>query len=213
MKKDIFNGKIKKEYFSYILVYMIFMTLFFGGIGGLCLYVAISGMTGDAFGGLFIFSLFGVVGSIFAVLCSVGEMIVIRNFPKHKWLRRILFNSDIYFTESDSDEYRGRRRRRDIAAFKRVTSMAEAEKRMGGKKKPIKYTVYCALMLLMSVLGLAVLFVVPLLYEKGIVFQTMSDDVFAFCYISGAVICIILAFVFLGLAYKTALMVPFENDK
>ena len=46
-KKDIFNGKIKKEYFSYILGYMIFFALLFVIGGALCIYASIWGTSGE----------------------------------------------------------------------------------------------------------------------------------------------------------------------
>ena len=65
MKKDIFNGKIKREYFFYILVYMIFFVLLFVGIGVLCICAAIWGMTPNPMGERV---LIGGIGVIFFML-------------------------------------------------------------------------------------------------------------------------------------------------
>jgi len=89
------------------------------------------------------------------------------------------------------------------AAFDIVTAVAEAEKEMG-KKKPVRYTVYCVFMLLFGVIGLAYLFVMPLLFENGTIFPNMSDDVFLLCWISGAVVCIAFAIFFLSRALIVA---------
>lgn len=82
-----------------------------------------------------------------------------------------------------------------------------------GNKKPIRYTVYSALVLFMGVLGLVILIVMPLLFENGTIFPHMSDGVFLLCCISSAVVCITLAIFFLVRAYKVELMAPLENDK
>ena len=214
MKKDIFNGKIKKEYFSYILAYMIFFVLLFVGVGALCVYASIWGMTTNTSGERLLIASFGAIAFLLAGIYVFLELLVIRNFPKHEKIRRSLFNSDIYFTDSTSTEYFGGSRtlrgRRNKAAFEMVTAFAEAEKIMGNKK-PVRYTVYCALSLFMSLLGLSFLFAMIPLFENGTIFPNMSDDVFLLCYISVALVCIALAFFFLSRAYNVALWAPLEN--
>lgn len=216
MKKDIFHGKIKKEYFSYILGYMIFFVLLLGAVGALCIYASIWKMTTNTYGERLLIASFGVIAFVLAGVYVFLEMLVIRNFPKHPKLRRILFNSDIYFTDSTSNEYFGGSRtlrgRRNKAAFEVVTTFAEVEKRMG-KNKPVRYTVYSALAALMAVLGLVDLIAMPLLFEKDTILSQMSDDVFAFCFISGGAVCIALAIFFLICAFKVGIMAPLENDK
>ncbi len=211
-KKDIFNGKIKKEYFSYILGYMIFFIVMFVGIGVLCIYASIWGAASNPLGERVLIAAFGVIAFMFAFIYLFLELLVIRRFPKYEKLRRILFNSDCYFTESNSKEYYGRHRRRDMAVFELVTRFAESEKGMGNKK-PIQYKIYLALVILMSVLGLVILIVTPLLFENGAILPKMSQEVFVFGYISGGIICIAFAIFFLLRAYKVALMAPFENEK
>ena len=216
MKKDIFHGKIKKEYFSYILVYMIFFVLLFVGVGALCVYASICGMTTNSYGERLLIASFGGIAFVLAGVYVFLEFLVIHNFPKYQKIRRILFNSDIYFTDSTSNEYFGGSRtlrgRRYKAAFEVVTTFAEAEKGMG-KKKPIRYTVYSALTLVMAVLGLANLIAMPLLYENGTVFSNVSQNVFLFCYLSVGFVCIALAILFLIRALKVAIMAPLENHK
>lgn len=216
MKKDIFHGKIKKEYFSYIFVYMIFFVLLFVGVGALCVYASICGMTTNTYGERLLIASFGVIAFVLAGVYVFLELLVIRNFPNYKKIRRILFNSDIYFTDSTSNEYFGGSRtlrgRRNKAAFDLVTSFVEVEKGMGNKK-PIQYKIYSVIATLMAVLGLVIPITMLLLLKNGIILPRMSDDVFAFCSISGGVVCIAFAIFFLARAYKVALISPFEKDK
>ena len=216
MKKDIFKGKIKKEYYSYILGYIIFFLLLFVVGVSLCIYAFVLEGSFNVSGERALLVVFGVALFALGGGYVFPKLFVIRNFPKYPKLRRILFNSDIYFTDSTSNEYFGGSRtirgRMNKAAFDTVTAFAEVEKGMG-KKKPVRYTVYSALVLFIGVLGLLILIVMPLLFDNGTIFQNMSDGVFLLCYISSAVVCIALAIFFLILAYKVALMAPLENDK
>ena len=159
---------------------------------------------------------FGVIAFVLAGVYVFLELLVIHNFPKYKKIRRVLFNSDIYFTDSTSNEYFGGSRtlrgRMNKAAFDMVTTFAEAEKRMGDRK-PIRYTVYSALTLIMAVFGLADLIAMPLLYENGTVFLNVPQNVFLFCYLSVGFVCIALAILFLIRALKVAIMAPLENYK
>ena len=216
MKKDIFHGKIKQEYFSYILGYMIFFVLLFIAIGALCIYASVWGMTTNSSGERLLIAFFGVIVFVLAGVYVFFEMLVIHNFPKYKRIRRILFNSDIYFTDSTSSEYFGGGRtlrgRRNKAAFEMVTAIAEAEKGMGDKK-PVRYTIYSALALLFSVIGFTGLITLPLLFDNGTIFPNMSDGFFAILLISVAFVCVSLAIIFFIRAYKIALMAPLENHK
>lgn len=215
MKKDIFHGKIKQEYFSYILGYMIFFVLLFIAIGALCIYSSIWGMTTNSSGERLLIASFGVIAFVLASVYVFLEFLVIHNFPKYQKIRRILFNSDIYFTDSTSSEYLGGSRtlrgRRNKAAFEIVTAIAEAEKEMGDKK-PVRYTIYSALALLFSVIGLTVLIALPLLFDSGTIFPNMSDGIFAVLLIIVAFGCVSLAIIFFIRAYRIALMAPLEND-
>ena len=214
MKKDIFNGKIKKEYFSYILGYMIFFMLLFVVGAALCICAFL--LEGS----------FNVSGErVFMVTLGAGlfvlgggyvfpQLFVIRNFPKYPKFRRIMLNSDIYFTDSTSNEYFGGSRtlrgRRNKAAFEMVTAITEAEKDMG-KKKPVRYTVSMVLLILFSVSGLVWLFGALLLFEKGAIFSNISDKIFLFLLFSVDFLFVFLSIIFCVRAYKIALMSPFEN--
>ena len=212
MKRDIFHGKIKKEYFSYILVYMIFFLLLLVGVGVLCVCAAIWGMKSNSMGERLLIAAFGAIALVLAAVYLFLELLVIRRFPKYERIRRALFNSDRYFTESNSDEYYGRTRRGDKVAFELVGVFAEAEKGMGGKR-PARYTVYIALVIAMSALGIADLVVMPMLYEEGIALADLSDGEFLLFYFSVAIMCIAFAVFFLSRAFRVAVMAPLEQDR
>jgi len=215
LKKDIFHGKIKKEYFSYILFYIIFIALLMFVVGGMALGVGLWANAGPVIGIIFM-RILGVTIIALGIAYIVGCMLVIRKYPKYEKLRRILYNSDCYFTDSESKEYYGRvrgiRGRRYKAAFDIVTAFAEVEKGMG-KKKPVLYKVYLALSIIMSVVGLVSLIAMPFLYENGTVFSNVSQSFFLFCYISVGFVCIALDILFLSRALKVAIMAPLENYK
>ena len=155
---------------------------------------------------------FGAIALVLAAVYLFLELLVIRRFPKYERIRRALFNSDRYFTESHSDEYYGRNRRRDQIAFEMVGVFAEAEKGMGSKR-PARYTVYIALVIAMSVLGLADLVVMPMLYENGVALADLSDGEFALCYFLVAIMCIALAIFFLFRALRVAITAPLEQEQ
>ena len=214
MKKDIFKGKIKKEYHSYILGYIIFFLLLFVVGVALCIYAFVLEGSFNVSGKRALLVVFGVALLVLGGGYVFPQLFVISNFPKYPKLRRILFNSDIYFTDSTSNEYLGGSRtlqgRRNKAAFEMVTAIAEAEKDMGDKK-PVRYTVYMVLSILFSVIGLAWLFGALLLFDKGAIFPNMSDEIFLFLLFSVDIVFVSLAIIFFLLAYKAAQMSPFEK--
>lgn len=84
MKRDIFHGKIKKEYFSYILVYMIFFLLLLVGVCVLCVCAAIWGMKSNSMGERLLIAVFGAVALVLAAVYLFLELLVIRRFPNTK---------------------------------------------------------------------------------------------------------------------------------
>ena len=84
MKKDIFHGKIKQEYFSYILGYMIFFVLLFIAIGALCIYASICGMTTNSSGERLLIASFGMIAFVLAGVYVFLEFLVIHNYPKYQ---------------------------------------------------------------------------------------------------------------------------------
>jgi len=216
LKKDIFKGKIKKEYFSYILGCMIFFILLFAVGGALCIYAFVLEGSFNVSGERLLLAIFGVVAFVLGGGYVFPQLFLIRNFPKYPKLRRIFFNSDIYFTDSTSDEYFGgsrtRRGRRAKAAFELVTIFAQAEKSMGDNK-PRKYKIYLAFASVLSVFGLVDLIAMPLLFEKGAIFPFVTDELFWFCCLSFSIICVGTAVFLLVQALKVAMMASLENHK
>ena len=82
MKKDIFNGKIKKEYFSYILGYMIFFALLFVVGGALCVYAFVSEGSFIVSGERALLVVFGSVSFVLGGGYVLPQLFVSRNFPK-----------------------------------------------------------------------------------------------------------------------------------
>lgn len=196
---------------------MILVVAIFAGIGVFFIYVAIRGRLFSSFSDrIFI----GVIGAVFfmnATIFLILELLVIRKFPKYEKLRRMLFNSDYYFTESNSREYYVSYQPRDRAFrafFDLITSFADAE-HVIGKRLPIKYKMYILLMLLMCVLsGISLVAMTILGENKTILPEILQNDLtLAFVFISIAVIFIMLAFFFLRCAYKEALMATLEIEK
>ncbi len=151
-KKDIFNGMIKKEYFSYILVSMIFLTLLFLGVGGLVLGVGIWANAGPT-SSIMVMRILGIALILLGFAYFFITVLVIRKYPKYEKLRRIVLNSDIYFVDGTSKEFRGRRR--DRAVFEMVTQAAEQNKDLASIKYPKKYKIYVAL----TVIGIVLMFI------------------------------------------------------
>ena len=70
-------------------------------------------------------------------------------------------------------------------------------------KKPTRYTVYSALAIFMVVLGFVILIAMPLLFDNGAIFKTVSDGVLLLCYILSAVVCIAFAVFFFVRAFES----------
>ena len=141
MKKDIFNGNIKCEFFAYMLVSYAVEMLAFCGVG--VLLILISFADGVTYGADILLLAFGIASCVFGVLYIVGSLFVIRTYPKHKNLIRLFFNSDCYFVSSDTIEFRGHRRGR--AFFAMVIQAAARNKGLDDIKYPKVYKIYGAL--------------------------------------------------------------------
>ena len=204
MKNDIFHGKIKKEYFAYILIYMIFIALLLMGIGVLFIYGVAFEMTTNSLGERIFMAVFGGGTFALAFVYVFLEMLVIRNYPKYTKLRRALFNSDCYFTQSNSNEYHGSKRRRDVAAHELVIGVATLEKTMG-EKPPFRYKLYITLFPLMSVIGGVGMFSMFALASKK------NDPALGVLGIGIAIVFVVLAFFFLMRAMNVALNAPLEK--
>ena len=82
-----------------------------------------------------------------------------------------------------------------------------------GSKRPARYTVYIALVIAMSALGIADLAVMPMLYENGVALADLSDGEFALFYFFVAIMCIALAMFFLSRAFRVAIMAPLTQEQ
>lgn len=195
---------------------MIFFILLCIGVGAIGICASVWGMTPNTPGERFLIASFGAISFVLAGVYAFLELLVIRNFPKYPKLRRILFNSDIYFTDSSSDEYFGRRRtirgHRYKLAFEMVTAFAGVEKRMGNKV-PVRYKIYRALATVMALFELVFLFVTPVLFDKGVVFPKISDGAFVVLFLFVATVFMALSISFLICALKVGIMAPWKNDK
>ena len=89
LKRDIFHGKIKREYFSYILGYMIFFMLLFVVGGALCIYAFVLEGSFNVSGERLLLAMFGVVAFVLGGGYVFPQLFLIRNFPKYPKLRRI----------------------------------------------------------------------------------------------------------------------------
>ena len=151
MKKDIFNGKVKREYISYIWFTIILVIGIFVGVGSLLLYSAFQHESGtvDRNGLMFLGILLCLIGALYFLI----TIIYIRNYPKYPKLGKFCFNSDVYFVGSDSKEYRGHWRGRP--AFNMITHAVEQNQALENIRYPAKYKLYFAL----CILGIVMLFV------------------------------------------------------
>ena len=78
MKKDIFNGKVKREYISYIWFTIILVIGIFVGVGSLLLYSAFQHESGtvDRNGLMFLGILLCLIGALYFLI----TIIYIRNY-------------------------------------------------------------------------------------------------------------------------------------
>ena len=157
MKKDIFGGNIKREYFSYVLFTIVFGPLISIGVGALCTY-GLFQIESGAFDIKWYFSI-GLTAFfyLFGILYFLLSIFAIRKYPKYPKLRSMLLNSDSYFVGNNSKEYRGHWRGR--AAFDAVTHIAEQNKGLENIKYPKKYKRYIILTIIGIVLMFAFIFI------------------------------------------------------
>ena len=133
MKKDFFNGNIKPQYLSYMWTSIITITVVFFGCSGLFLY-----FKGNADANTRLFLLILAVASfLIGVGYLFGSLFVIRTHPKYKKFTKCFFNSDRYFANSDSDEFRGHRRGK--IAYDLVVQAAEQNEGLENIKYPKEY--------------------------------------------------------------------------
>ncbi len=147
MKKDLFNGNIKKEYVSYIGLTIMVAAVAFFGCGGFFVGISFSNLVADQATALFCFVL-GVISILMGIFYISGVIFVIRTYPKYQKYAKWFFNSEYYFVGCESKEYnglkRGRAGRKAQRAFATVTGIAELEKRYEGITYPKKMKWYRA---------------------------------------------------------------------
>ncbi len=151
MKKDFFNGNIKREFVSHIWTTIIIVAVIFFGCGGLFLYLSFFGNLDNATS-LFLL-VFGVALCLFGIWYSFGTIWVIRKYPKYRKITKWFLNSECYFVDGDSKEFHGHWRGR--VAFDIVTQVAEQNKGLADIKYPKKYRRYIVL----AIIGIVLMFV------------------------------------------------------
>jgi len=191
VKKDIFNGNIKREFFSYMLISYAVETVVFCGIGALLILLSFANNVTN--GAAIFLLMLGIASCVFGVWYIVVSLFVIRTYPKHKRLTRFFFNSDCYFVGSDSKEFWGHRWGR--ASFARFTRAAENNKGLEDIKYPKAYKIYGALTAVCCFLMLAFPITPWILLECVDMTPTYEAIVLAVC-IGAAVLNAVLGFVF-----------------
>ncbi len=184
MKWDIFNGKIKKEYYGYMMFSFIFTSLIsLGGsaIGVLIVYGVISGTSTASLISTIIAFVLGVIFIIQSPIFIFLELFAIRNYPKYEKIRKRMFNSDCYFVGCDSFEYRGPTRgrigRRNKTAFDLITYTTELEKGIKETRFYSKYKKYCLLGITMGLIGFVGMFAIMILGDnKSILPKALQND-------------------------------------
>ena len=194
MKKDIFNGKVKREYISYIWVTIFLVLFIFVGVGSLLLYSAFQHESGSIDRNALL--IFSIPCYLFGILYFFLTMFVIRKYPKYPKLRRLCLNSDYYFVGSDSKDFHGHWRGR--SSFGAVTHIGDQNKGLEGIKYPKKYRVFIALTVMGIVLTFAYIAITAVISENITVLpEAIRSEGFVFAlFIAVEIVNLILTFVF-----------------
>lgn len=172
MKKDFFNGNIKPQYLSYMWTSIITITVVFFGCSGLFLFLCFNG-NADANTRLFLLVL-AVALILIGVGYLLGSLWVIRTYPKCKKIAKCFFNSDRYFANSDSDEFRGHWRGK--IAYDLVVQAAEQNEGLENIKYPRKYKIYIILTIICLVLSFIYLAVACIVVKNIDVLPTIMQN-------------------------------------
>ena len=121
--KDIFNGKIKKEYVSYLITSYVVISILFLPVLCFFAYVVIKApIEGKIIVGL------ALIGCLYLTIINPFlTLFVIRQYPKYPKLRRLLLNSEYYFVGNNKRESSGRYR--DRLAFDKITTIIDKKKK------------------------------------------------------------------------------------
>ena len=141
LKKDFFNGKIKREFVSYIRYKIIIAAVMFFGMGGFFLYFYfLANLSRET---RILVLVFAVTLFLFGIFRSFGTVFIIRKYPKYKKITKLFLNSECYFVDSDSKEFYGRPEERVL--FDAFTQLAEQSEYPENIKYPKKYRVFICL--------------------------------------------------------------------
>ncbi len=136
MKKDIFNGKIKKEYISYLVTSYIVVSVLFLPLAGFFLFFFIHAHNI----GKIIYGLLFLASLYLAVINPLLTFYIIRRYPKHPVLRKLLINSEYYFIGNNDRKSSGRRC--DKTKFNLITYLVDKK---SIKKIEWHYSIYTSL--------------------------------------------------------------------
>ncbi len=100
MKKDIFNGKIKKEYIKSIKFLLVFASAVFCAVATFFLLLALLYDTVDYGGKIVLFVMSGVA-YLAAVLYPLLTVLCVRTYPKYKALAKFFIKE---YALDDTDE-------------------------------------------------------------------------------------------------------------
>ena len=138
MKKDFFNGNIKRKFVSYIWTSIIIIAVSFFGCSGLFLYCFFAASADNT--ARILLLVLCVVSFLLGVWYSFGTIFIIRKYPKYKKITKWFLNTDYYFVGSDSKEFYGHWRGK--SAFAAVISIADQNEIFINIKYPKKYYAY-----------------------------------------------------------------------
>ena len=141
LKRDFFNGKIKREFVSYIRYKIIIAAVMYFGMCGFFLYFSFFGNLSRETRILVL--VFAVTLFLFGIFRSFGTVFIIRKYPKYKKITKCFLNSDCYFVDSDSKEFYGCPKERAI--FNAFTQLADQSECPENIKYPKKYRVFICL--------------------------------------------------------------------
>ena len=102
MKKDIFNGKVKKEYSKSIKFLLIFASAVFIAVATLFLLLALLSDNFDYSAQIVLFVMSGI-SYLAAVLYPLITVLCIRTYPKHKTLTEFFIKEYALVDTNDAD--------------------------------------------------------------------------------------------------------------
>lgn len=132
MQKDLFNGKIKREYVSYMIATLGVAVIVPGGMGIFFVLTAIVLMENNPMDVRILLFVMGIICILAGIVLPLLMIFVIRKYPKYEKLRKHVLNSDYYFVDVKDRDFRGHRKSQ--ALFEVTTRVADREKRQNPNK-------------------------------------------------------------------------------